>query len=248
MAVFKRPGAEIHYEVHGSGFPLLLFANGGLSRSRMSNWNYDPASGEPQLRMDPTVELAGRFTVIAMDQRNAGASLGTLKWDDGWHTYTADHLALMDHLGCRRFHMMGVCIGGSFIFSMCRLAPQRVAAAVVNNPIGLHNNRPHWEESVRVLGATVRARDPSVTEADVANFGHNLFGRDLIFSADRDFVSSCQTPLLLQPGSDTSHPKEVSAEIAQLAPNIEVQMDWRGPDHLAAANHRVADFLNRHTP
>ena len=31
MPVFTRPDAEIHYEVHGSGFPLLLFAPGGLS-------------------------------------------------------------------------------------------------------------------------------------------------------------------------------------------------------------------------
>ena len=28
MPVFMRPDAEIHYEVHGSGFPLLLFAPG----------------------------------------------------------------------------------------------------------------------------------------------------------------------------------------------------------------------------
>ena len=30
MPVFSRPDAEIYYEVHGSGFPLLLFAPGGL--------------------------------------------------------------------------------------------------------------------------------------------------------------------------------------------------------------------------
>jgi hypothetical protein len=26
MAIFKRRDAEIHYEVHGTGYPLLLFA------------------------------------------------------------------------------------------------------------------------------------------------------------------------------------------------------------------------------
>ena len=35
MAIFKRPEAEIYYEVHGSGFPLLLFAPGGL-RSQLA--------------------------------------------------------------------------------------------------------------------------------------------------------------------------------------------------------------------
>jgi len=29
MPVFTRPDVEIQYEVHGSGFPLLLFAPGG---------------------------------------------------------------------------------------------------------------------------------------------------------------------------------------------------------------------------
>ena len=29
MPIFTRPDAEIHYEVHGSGYPLLLFAPGG---------------------------------------------------------------------------------------------------------------------------------------------------------------------------------------------------------------------------
>ena len=42
MPVFKRPDAEISYEVHGSGFPLLLFAAGGL-RSQASYWRHSPS-------------------------------------------------------------------------------------------------------------------------------------------------------------------------------------------------------------
>jgi hypothetical protein len=61
-------------------------------------------------------------------------------------------------------------------------------------------------------------------------------------------VSRCRTPLLLQPGNDTPHPAETSAEIARLAPNLEVQKDWRGPTHLAESIRRVTDFLTRHTP
>ena len=44
----------------------------------------------------------------------------------GWHTYASDHLALMDHLGYRRFHVMGGCIGGTFCLTLCELAPERV--------------------------------------------------------------------------------------------------------------------------
>ena len=37
MAVLKRPDGEIHYQTFGTGFPVLLFAPGGL-RSRMEMW------------------------------------------------------------------------------------------------------------------------------------------------------------------------------------------------------------------
>ncbi len=37
MAILKRPDGEIHYQTFGNGFPVLLFAPGGL-RSRMEMW------------------------------------------------------------------------------------------------------------------------------------------------------------------------------------------------------------------
>lgn len=250
MPVFKRPDADLYYEVHGSGFPLLLFANGGLTESCVEKWRdgRDPKTGKANLRVNPMTELSDRFTVIAMDQRNCGKSRGAVKADHGWHTYAEDHLALMDHLGFARFHTMGVCIGGSFIFALCRLAPERQVAAVVNNPIGLHDNRDHWNDMVESYGRIVRERDSSVTQQDVDSLGRNLFGGDLVFSVDRDFVRACATPLLLQPGSDSSHPKVVSDELARLAPNMAVQDSWRGPEHLEAANRMVRDFLTAHTP
>jgi hypothetical protein len=38
------------------------------------------------------------------------------------------------------------------------------------------------------------------------------------------------------------------AEIAKLAPNLEVQKAWRGPTHLAESIRRVTEFLTRNTP
>ena len=65
-----------------------------------------------------------------MDQRNAGRSAADVKPDHGWHTFAADHLALMDHLGFKKFHVLGGCIGGSYCFEAIEQAPDRVAAAV----------------------------------------------------------------------------------------------------------------------
>ena len=248
MPMFKRADAEINYEVHGSGFPILLYAPGGL-RSQLSMWKASPADpGKPAVWMDPMKALSDRYTVVGMDQRNAGHSIADVKPDHGWHTFAGDHFALMDHLGFGKFHVMGGCIGGSYCFEAIEQAPDRIASAVLQNPIGLHDNRDTWDEAVRGYSKTVRARDPSISEETIQSFGRNMFGGDFVFSVTRDFVKNCRTPLFLQPGNDKPHPGPTSDEIKALAPNLEVQEDWRGPAHLAQAIERVRDFLARHTP
>ena len=248
MPILKLPDAEIYYEVHGRGFPLLLFAPGGL-RSQLAYWRASPANPDQAAPwMDPMVALADRFTVVGMDQRNAGNSHGKVAADHGWHTYGADHLALMDHLGFPRFHVMGGCIGGSFCLKACEMAPDRVTSAVLQNPIGLHENRATWDAAISGFNKTVRERDPSITEETVQSFGRNMFGGDFVFSVSRDFVRGCRIPMFLQPGTDVPHPAATSAEIEKLAPNLEVQEDWRGPTYLAESIRRVGDFLTRHTP
>ena len=173
MPMLKRPDAEIYYEVHGAGFPILLYAPGGLG-SRVEMWggvspNYP--NGFPW--MDPRTALADKYTVIAMDQRNAGKSVADVKPDHGWHTFAADHLALMDHLGFKKFHVLGGCIGGSYCFEAIEQAPDRVASAVLQNPIGLWENRDSWDAAIKGYGETVRAPrsiDPAI--------GHRLLRQE----------------------------------------------------------------------
>ena len=242
MPIFTRPDAELYYEVHGSGFPILLFAPGGL-KSAIEFWT---RSGLPW--MNPCTALSDRYAVVAMDQRNAGGSIADVKADHGWHTFANDHFALMDHLGFGKFHVMGGCIGGSYCFEAIEHDPARVASAVLQNPIGMVDNRDVWDDGIKAYGETVRARDPSIPEETIQSFGRNMFGGDFVFSVTRDFVKNCATPLFLQPGTDKPHPAETSAEIAALAPNIEVQQDWRGPAHLDESIRRVRAFLERTTP
>jgi hypothetical protein len=94
----------------------------------------------------------------------------------------------------------------------------------------------------------MRARDPSIAQETIDSFGRNMFGSDFVFSVSRDFVKGCRTPLLLQPGADKPHPGPTSEEIAALAPNIEVQKDWRGPEFLDESIRRVRAFLERNQP
>jgi pimeloyl-ACP methyl ester carboxylesterase len=137
MATLKTPDGHIYYEVHGSGYPVLLFAPGFLS-SRIERWSSNPARpGVAQDWLDPIAALGSEFQLIALDVRNAGRSRATLGLADDWSSYTADHLALLDHLGVGRCHVMNACIGVSFALSLAQARPGLVSALVLQNPIGL---------------------------------------------------------------------------------------------------------------
>src|SRR5216683_262342 len=74
MPTLKIPDGEIYYEVHGSGYPLMIFAPGGL-RSELAFWRHSPSNpSAPAVWMDPMTALGGQYRVVAMDQRNAGRS------------------------------------------------------------------------------------------------------------------------------------------------------------------------------
>lgn len=248
MPQFEYADAAIHYEEFGAGFPLLIFAPGGL-RSEISFWHRspsNPAAGPPW--MNPMTALAANYRVVAMDQRNAGTSRGGVAADHGWHTFAQDHLALMDHLGIARAHVMGGCIGASFCLKLCETAPDRIAAAVLQNPIGHADNRDVFTNLVKIWAEGMRTAGRPLDDATLARFGHNMFGGDFVFSVTRDFVRRCATPLLVMPGDDPPHPQVIGEEIAALAPHCEVMRAWKGPQHLQEATARVTAFLARHTP
>src|SRR5258707_10379361 len=114
MPFLPIPDGQIHYEVRGSGHPLLLFAPGFLS-SRVERWRTNPAKpGVPQDWLDPMEALSDRFRVVALDVRNAGQSRVRLRASDGWSAYTSDHLALLDHRRIERCHAMCAGMGDSF--------------------------------------------------------------------------------------------------------------------------------------
>lgn len=137
MPKIKKKGTTLYYEEHGAGYPLLLFAPGGLN-SVVEFWSRMP--------FNPIEALSDRFRVIAMDQRNAGRSFARVE-AAGWETYAADAAMLLDELEIERAHIMGGCIGSSFCLALIKHAPERVSAAVLQNPIGLtETNRPLFQD------------------------------------------------------------------------------------------------------
>jgi pimeloyl-ACP methyl ester carboxylesterase len=239
MPSFERDGASIHYEIFGDGFPVLVFAPGGM-RSAIAVWEGSP--------WDPTRELASRLRVVAMDQRNAGRSKAPVRAGDGWQSYTDDHVALLDHLGIERCHVMGGCIGSSYCLGLMQAAPERVTAAVLQNPIGLADNRDAFYAMFDGWAEQVREEQPEVADDVWRAFRERMYGSDFVFNVRRDFVRSCDTPLLILAGDDLYHPAPISREIADLAPNAELIERWREPEVVAEVVERVRHFLAAHTP
>jgi pimeloyl-ACP methyl ester carboxylesterase len=239
MPTFKNGDAPIYYEEYGAGYPLLLFAPGGM-RSTLDFWRRSP--------FDPMVELAADFRVIGMDQRNAGHSSAPIR-EDGWATYTADQIALLDHLEIKRCHVLGGCIGSSYCLGIAQAAPDRISAAVLQNPIGLNNgNRPQFRAMFDEWAAEIAPQHPEADGAALEAFRERMFGGEFVFSVSRDFVRGCQTPLLVLPGDDEFHPTATAQEIVDLAPHAELLPVWRTPDVIAETVARVRAFLKEHTP
>jgi pimeloyl-ACP methyl ester carboxylesterase len=239
MPQFERANISIYFEEHGSGFPLLLFAPGGM-RSAPSFWERAP--------FNPIKELSSQFRVIAFDQRNAGRSRAPVTAADGWQSYTADHVALLDHLGIERCHLLGMCIGGAFGLSMVAAAPQRVAAAVLLQPIG-HSptNRDVFYELFDAWAKEQAPQHPEATPADFASFRERMYGGEFVFSVDRAAVRVAKTPLLVLLGNDVYHPSGISREVAQLAPSARLIERWKDADVMPDTVNSVREFLLSNT-
>ena len=244
---YEKGNVRIRYQEVGTGFPLLVTPGGGLN-SRISNWQTAVINAMEEFKTD--------FRCITMDQRNAtgGESTGPIPVDNPWDAFADDQLGLMDHLGIRQFLFFGNCIGGSFALKLMERAPERVVAAVLSQPIG------HRPENPGVMYKSGRdgwakeflPRRPDVTMETIEKYLHNLYRvrPDFVYSVSRDFVRSCQTPMLVLPDDTPAHAYQTAVDVASLAPNAEVTVyPWKEPPELKARTiNRVRSFLKAHQP
>ena len=247
MPFYTKGDVRIHYEEVGSGFPLLVTPGGGLN-SVIGGW--------PNQVFNAMEVFKDDFRCITMDQRNAngGESTGPVQVDDPWGAFADDQLGLMDHLGIDKFFFMGYCIGGPFAMKLIERAPERVAAAVLCQPVGHASATPDsmYDSGHDLWGPELCANRPDVTMEIVDQYLHNLYRiqPDFMYCVSRDFALSCQTPLLVMPDDTPSHSLEAAMAMVDLAPKAEVTAyPWKeDEDTKAQAIEQVRAFLNSHQP
>jgi pimeloyl-ACP methyl ester carboxylesterase len=244
VGFYERDNVRIRYAEIGTGFPLLATPGGGLN-SAIGVW--------PRAVINIPEELTGDFRVITMDQRNAsgGESTGPVPADDPWGAFADDQLGVMDHLGVRQFFFFGNCIGGPFAMKLMERAPQRVAAAVLSQPVGHNPAQPDfmYDAGRNAWAKALSERAPDVTMETIEKYLHNLYRArpDFVYSVSREFAKSCQTPMLVLPDDVVAHPLQTSVDIASLCPNAEITVyPWKEPPELKARTiNRVRTFLKR---
>src|SRR5499433_961596 len=204
---YERGNVRIRYTEIGTGFPLLATPGGGLN-SRIAVWANAVINIPEEFKND--------FRVITMDQRNAtgGESTGPVSVDDPWGAFADDQLGLMDHLGIDKFVFFGNCIGGPFAMKLMERAPQRIAAAIMSQPVGHHPQHPDYmyDAGKTVWAKELRERRPEISMETIETYLHNLYRTrpDFVYSVSRDFAKSCQTSMLVLPDDVDAHPMVTS--------------------------------------
>jgi pimeloyl-ACP methyl ester carboxylesterase len=248
-AFYEKGSVRIYYEEAGSGFPLMLLPGGGL------NATIAFFTGNPPFHA--IEEFKREYRCITADLRNApsGQSTGPVDVERPWESYADDQLGLMDHLGIDKFMVMGFCIGGPFIWSLLKRAPERIAAAVLAQPVGWRpemRDRQYPGAFWKGWPAQITAKRPEIGMQRAEQFVSRMFetNPDFVFTVTRDFVRTCQNPILVLPDDVPAHPYDVAMECAMLAPRSEVSIfPWKEPkERIPLAVRQIHSFLRAHRP
>lgn len=134
MPFTERSGLRIHYEVEGSGPPLVLQHGSAMSLEAWIQFGY-------------VAGLKSQYRLVLIDGRGHGKS-------DKPHDVTAyalplrvaDITAVLDELGIRVAHYWGYSMGGWIGFGMAAYAPDRVRSLIIG---GAH---PYSDEAEAFRG------------------------------------------------------------------------------------------------
>ena len=123
-------GIPTHYEVAGSGPPLLMFAPGGFDAS-LEKWSTLGVYARTKL-LDG---LSGKYSCIIFDRRECGESGGRVERVT-WSHFAAQGKGLLEHLKIERAHLMGGCMGCGPVAAFAVAYPHATLSMVLYWPVG----------------------------------------------------------------------------------------------------------------
>ena len=130
MATAVIDGIATRYETIGAGPPLLMYAPGGFDAT-IEKWSTQGVYAKIKL-LD---HLPKHYTCIVFDRRECGQSSGRVERVT-WGHYVAQGKGLLDHLGVKRAHFMGGCMGCGPVAAFGVAHPEMVLSMVLFWPVG----------------------------------------------------------------------------------------------------------------
>ena len=148
-------GIATHYEVAGSGPPLLMFSPGGFN-AVAANWT----SFSLYKRLRLLDHLTRDYACITFDRRESGASGGRVERIT-WRHYAAQGKGLLEHLGLPSAHLMGGCVGCSVVATFATEYPDATRSMVLYSPAGGPRYRVRQHERFTTQLAYAAEHGPS---------------------------------------------------------------------------------------
>jgi pimeloyl-ACP methyl ester carboxylesterase len=130
MASAVIDGIATRYEVMGSGPPLLMYAPGGFDAT-VEKWSTQGVYAKIKL-LD---HLPKKYTCVVFDRRECGQSGGRVERLT-WAHYVAQGKGLLDHLGFKRAHIMGGCMGCCPVAAFGVAYPEATLSMILFWPVG----------------------------------------------------------------------------------------------------------------
>jgi pimeloyl-ACP methyl ester carboxylesterase len=123
-------GIKTNYEVLGDGPPVLMYSPAGFNAA-METWRTQGVYAKVKF-LD---HMPKKYTCITFDRRECGLSGGRVERVQ-WGDYVAQGKGLLDHLGFKKAHIMGGCMGVSCATAFGVLEPETVLSLVLYWPVG----------------------------------------------------------------------------------------------------------------
>ena len=130
MATAVIDGITTHYEVAGSGAPLLMFSPAGFDAT-LAKWTTQGVYAKIKL-LD---HLSKNYSCITFDRRECGESGGRVERVT-WGDYAAQGKGLLDHLNIKQAHLLGGCMGCCPVVAFAVAYPQATASMILYWPVG----------------------------------------------------------------------------------------------------------------
>jgi pimeloyl-ACP methyl ester carboxylesterase len=130
MAIAVIDGIKTRYEVIGEGAPLLMYAPAGFDAT-LDKWTTQGVYARIKL-LD---HLPKKYTCIVFDRRECGQSDGRVERVT-WGHYVAQGKGLLEHLGVKRAHLLGGCMGCCPVIAFAVAHPEMVRSMVLYWPVG----------------------------------------------------------------------------------------------------------------